>query len=197
MRGWLTAAMKRPLTAPGLTVLGLLTLATVPLPAHASLLWNWSYTGDGIAASGTLTTVDDADGAGFYQITGITGARNGEAIIGLEPTGNPIPGNEPFAVDNLISRSGQQLTGSGFGYELADGNFANPFFADFFTPPSYLEFFSVPAVGGTPASHTELPVSFTAAVPEPTSFVLMLTGCIGLLGLARRRWQPARSAKRR
>jgi hypothetical protein len=90
MRGWLTAAMKRRLTTRGLTVLGLVTLATVPQPAHASLLWNWSYTGGGIAASGTLTTVDDVDGAGFYQITGITGARNGEAIIGLEPTG-PIP----------------------------------------------------------------------------------------------------------
>ena len=42
-------------------------------PAEALRLWNWSYSGTGVSASGTFTTNDVPDGAGFYQIVGITG----------------------------------------------------------------------------------------------------------------------------
>ncbi|WP_341528439.1 hypothetical protein WKK05_03565 [Nostoc sp. UHCC 0302] len=69
----------------------------------SALSWDWNYSGTGIAASGTLTTNDTADDFGFYQILGISGIRNGETITGLQPAGTPIPGNEPFNVDNLIS----------------------------------------------------------------------------------------------
>src|SRR5271165_777367 len=71
--------------------------------AKALLLWNWSYSGAGISASGTFTTNDAPDAAGFYQIVGITGTDNGAAITGLQPTGTAIPGNEPYSVDNLVS----------------------------------------------------------------------------------------------
>src|SRR3977135_4175560 len=113
-------------------------------PAEASLLWTWSYSEAGIFSSGTLTTDDAANAAGFFPITGISGARNGVAITALQPAGTAIPGNEPFVVDNLIRAGGPQLTGNGFGFALADGTFANAFFADFLTPPGYLEFFSAP-----------------------------------------------------
>ncbi|TDH59193.1 hypothetical protein E2C06_28625 [Dankookia rubra] len=132
---------------------------------HATLVWHWSYAGDGFSARGLLTTTALADADGFYRITGITGERNGEAIIALEPAGMAIPGNEPFAVDNLIRADGTQLTGNGFGYELEDGTFANPFFADFLTPATYLEFFSTPPfVPGISAGDTELPAHFAAVV---------------------------------
>ena len=58
-------------------------LLTAGQPAEALLLWNWSYSGAGVAASGTFTTNDTPDGAGFYRIVGITGADNGAAITGL------------------------------------------------------------------------------------------------------------------
>jgi hypothetical protein len=105
-----------------------------PLPGQASLLWNWTYTGAGIAASGTFTTDDAPDSGGYYHITGITGSRNGVAIISLEPAGMPIPGNAGFPVDNLITASGL-LTSHGAGFATADGNYANPFYADSSTPP--------------------------------------------------------------
>ena len=76
-----------------------------PLPGQAALLWNWTYTGGGIAASGTFTTDDAADSGGYYHITGITGSRNGAAIISLEPAGKAIPGNAGFPLDNLVSES--------------------------------------------------------------------------------------------
>ena len=51
------------------------------VPARAALLWNWSYSGTGVSASGTFTTNDAPDRAGYYQIIRITGAENGVAIV--------------------------------------------------------------------------------------------------------------------
>jgi hypothetical protein len=133
-------------------------------PAEALLLWNWSYSGTGVSASGTFTTNDTPNGAGFYQIVGITGVNNGVTITGLQPTGTAIPGNEPYAVDNLVSTAEPRLTAHGFGFSLANGNYANPFYKG----SNYLEYLSVPPYinGADP----ERPVSFLAAiVPEPSA----------------------------
>jgi hypothetical protein len=136
-----------------------LTAMTEPATA---LSWNWSYSGAGIEAGGTFTTVDTPDGSGFYLITGIAGVRNGAAILGLQPTGIPIPGNEPFSVDNLVRLDSPQLTVHGFGYAIAGGTFSNPFFADFLQPPPYLEFFSAPPFtpGVAGPEDSELPFVF-------------------------------------
>jgi hypothetical protein len=126
--------------------------------AKAVLLWNWSYSGAGISASGTFTTKDVPDGTGFYQIVAITGTDNGATITGLRPTGTAIPGNEPYAVDNLVSATGPQLTEHGFGFSLANGDYANPFY----NGSNYFEYLSVPPyVNG---AGPERPVSFSAAI---------------------------------
>jgi hypothetical protein len=132
-----------------------------PLPVQASLLWDWTYKGAGIVASGTFTTDDAPDSGGYYHITGITGSRNGVAIISLEPTGKAIPGNAGFPVDNLISPGGR-LTSHGAGFATADGNYANPFYADFSTAPRFLEVFTQPASMG----FSELPIEFAAAIAK-------------------------------
>ena len=159
-------------------------LALVPLLAAApaqALTWDWQF-GDGqaIEASGTFSTGDTADAAGWYEITAITGERNGVAITGLQPTGTAIPGNEPYAVDNLVRASGVQLTGNGFGFTTADGNASNPFYADFLAVPGYLEFHSI---GPDGSDSTELEVSFSAhisSVPEPAITTLLVTGLLAL-----------------
>ena len=152
-----------------------------------ALTWNWSYSGLGITTSGTFTTVDTPDGAGFYLITGIAGVRNGAPILGLQPAGTPIPGNEPFSVDNLVRLESPQLTVHGFGYAIAGGTFSNPFFADFSQPPEYLEFFSAPPFtpGVAGPQDSELPIRFSATlapVPETATWSLLLAG-LGMLGL--------------
>ncbi len=92
------------------------------------------------------------------MITGITGSRNDQVITGLQATGTPIPGNAPYAVDNLVSSGGPQLTEHGFGFSLANGDYANPFGKG----SGYLEYVSAPPY---PAGKgTELPVTFTAAI---------------------------------
>ena len=142
--------------------LSLCMALAVPLPEQASRLLSWSYTGAGIAASGTFTTDDTPDSGGYYKIIGITGSRNGVAIISLETVGEAIPGNPGFSVDNLINASGR-LTSHGFGFRTAAGNYANPFYADFRTPPGFLEVFTRPASTG----FGELPIAFAASiVPE-------------------------------
>ncbi|WP_013322928.1 PEP-CTERM sorting domain-containing protein [Gloeothece verrucosa] len=151
-------------------------------PASA-LIWNWSYSGPGLVASGTLTTNDIPDDLGFYLITGITGTRNGETITGLQPAGTPIPGNEPFEVDNLISLNAIQLTGDGFGYSTASGSYASPFYANFLSTPGYLELFSAPPLteGFTNLGpeDSELLITFSATpVPEP----LTILGSVTVLG---------------
>ncbi len=161
----------------------LIAAAILPIhgqPAEALLLWNWSYSGTGVSASGTLTTNDAPDAAGFYQIVGITGTDNGATITGLQPTGTAIPGNEPYAVDNLVSAAEPHLTTHGFGFSLANGNYANPFY----NGSTYYEYLSVPPyVNG---AGPERPVPFSAAiVPEPSAASLMLVGLVGLFSFAR------------
>jgi hypothetical protein len=152
----------------------LIAAAILPIhgvPAEALLLWNWRYSGAGVSASGTFTTNDATDGVGFYQIVGISGADNGVRISGLQPTGTAISGNEPYVVDNLVSAAEPHLTTHGFGFSLANGNYANPFYKT----SSYYEHLSVPPYinGAGP----ERPVAFSAAiVPEPSAASLQLRG---------------------
>ena len=122
--------------------------------------WKWSYQGEGVAASGTFTTNDAPNADGFYEITGITGEANGVAITGLEPPGTSIPGNDGYPVDNLVRTETPRLTMHGFGYALADGTFANPFYGAHFAKPDYYAFFSDPPNRKT----SEPPVAFTATV---------------------------------
>jgi hypothetical protein len=148
--------------------------------AKALLLWNWSYSGAGVSASGAFTTNDAPDAAGFYRIVGITGTDNGATITGIQPTGTPIPGNEPYSVDNLVRAAEPRLTEHGFGFSLANGDYGNPFYKG----SSYYEYLSAPPyVNG---AGPERPVLFSAAiVPEPSAASLMLAGLVGLIGFGR------------
>lgn len=153
-----------------------------PLPAQAALLWNWSFTGTGVAAAGTFGTSDTPNNDGFYQITDISGFRNGVTIASIQPVGSAIPGNEGFPVDDLVNAAGL-LTKNGFGFQTVDGNYSNPFFADFLATPGFLEVFTQPASSG----YSELPIVFTAVVvPEPGTAALVLVALAGLTAVGRR-----------
>ena len=146
-----------------------LLLLAAGIPAYASSLWNWNYSAAGISASGTFTTNSTPDAQGGYLITAITGMRNGIAITQLQPTGTAIPGNEPYAVDNIVYPGpSPQMTSGGFGFALSDGTYSNPFNAGFLPTPAYLEFFSDPTTGHT----SEVTVTFSAThkpTPEPVT----------------------------
>jgi hypothetical protein len=161
------------------TIIAVSGLIVGTIQTACALSWNWNYSGTDIGANGTFTTNDTPNNLGFYQILGITGTRNGETITGLQTAGTPIPGNEPFNVDNLISLNSQQLTGDGFGYSTSGGNYSSPFFASFLSTPGYLEVFSsppiIPGFENFGLEDSELPISFSATIiPEPNSILSLL-----------------------
>ena len=183
MRSFLSSLLRCP-SRFVLTALPAILLLTAP--AKASKLWNWHYSASGITASGTFTTVDNPNADGGFLITDITGTRNGLSITGLQRTGTSIPGNEPFTVDNLVFPGpGPQLTSHGFGFSISNGDFSNPFYADFLPTPGYLEFLSIqPTNGGS--DHTELPIQFSATpVPEPATCLLIIGSALALCAFRR------------
>ena len=138
-----------------------------------TLRWKWryetpkNYAGPKIKARGKLITDTDIDGDGFVSILGIKGERNGDKITGLYPAGTSIPGNSPYAGDNLIAHEkttpSPQLTGNGLQFSVESGGYTNIFFADFLQPQGYLEFHSVPPYPEGPvAPNSETTVLFKA-----------------------------------
>ena len=146
---------KRPLFAAAVSI-----CLAAPAVVQADRHWEWEYAGKQVVARGTLTTTDDPNTDGFFQVTAIAGTRNGVAIAGLQQTGTAIPGNEPYTVDNLIRAAPPHLTEHGIGYALVDGRFANPFFTDTAT-----EFFSSSAsITGPHQGNKEWPIRFSATI---------------------------------
>ena len=140
-----------------------------------TLKWKWSYetpknsAGQKIRARGKFTTDTNLDGDGYVNIIDIKGKRNGEKITGLYTAGTSIPGNSPYAGDNLIAHkktvTSPQLTGDGFQFSVEDGSYSNIFFADFLQPQGYLEFHSVPPYPEGPvAPNSEANVLFHASI---------------------------------
>ena len=134
--------------------------ALLSVSAHADIVWRWSCTGAGFDASGTLTTKNAPDADGFYQIVAIRGEGGGVSITGLQPAGTSIPLNVGYPVDNLVREAAPQLTIHGFAFSLADGRFANPFYAERFSPPGFYAFLSDPAAVRT----SEPKVEFSASI---------------------------------
>jgi hypothetical protein len=134
--------------------------ATLLAGAAQAASWKWSYQGEGVVASGGFVTKDAPNADGFYEITQISGEMNGVAITGLQPPGTSIPGNDGYPVDNLVRADAPRLSMHGFGFALADGTFANPFYGAHFAKPDTYAFFSDPANKRT----SEPPVAFSATM---------------------------------
>ena len=143
-----------------------------PAPLQADE-WGWHYRGPAVVASGRLTTVPvpGPTGETVHQIVRISGSRNGVVIDSLQSTGTAIPGNAPYRVDNRLGSTEPRLTASGFGYALADGTSANPFFQTHSVPHGYREYFSrAPFLDGTLGPEdAETPVEFVVSRWEMTT----------------------------
>jgi hypothetical protein len=72
------------------------------------------------------------------------------------------------------------LTTHGFGFSLANGNYANPFY----NGSTYYEYLSVPPY--VKGAGPERPVSFSAPiVPEPSAASVLLAALVGLFSFVR------------
>lgn len=153
-------------------------------------MFNFSYSGAGVAASGTLTTTDTATiikGQQAFTITGVTGTRNGDVIDQLFPAATVVDFNGD-RTDNYLFTTGPFLTFNGFGFGVA-GDSPNTLYNPYFDGSSYVEFVSNPpsGVAVNPLDSFSL-TRATAAVPEPATWAMFLGG-FGLLGATMRRRQ--------
>ena len=142
--------------------------------------FNYSYSGEGVEASGVLTTTDSRDANGYLTITGIAGQRNGSTITALLPPGsfpNDVP---PFGVpnDNLFSPTQPFLSFNGFSY-LVGAQPEKVFYYE--EVGGYAE---TDDPNGAPVNYRLLNKFDVQRVPEPSSagsLSVVLLGCAYLL----------------
>lgn len=176
--------------------LGLCAIAAASMlaaaPARAGE-WNFSYTGTSttsvggtgaITASGVLTASDTLNSHGGYDITSITGTRNGQAITGLgsgsacNPSYNCSGASNGYLVeyDNSLP-----IDLYGLFYTTAAGDF-NLFNDATMTSPAYFEYpLGAGSYGGTPVNLTLMPV------PEPSTLAVFGVGALATIFVAKRR----------
>lgn len=163
------------------TALALSALASTPATA-AEVLFDFSGTGffgGTLNGSGTLTTSDDSfvnpsNGFTVQKITGISGTFNGSAITGLAPG--------VFGANNLFYLTGPFFVdGNGLGFNTASGVAVNLFVTN---GSSYRV--NTQGAGLLTGLVTANATTVAAAVPEPSTWMLMLLGMAGV-GFAMRR----------
>jgi PEP-CTERM motif len=174
--------------AAGLMIGALLPIAATIAPASAAAVTD-TFTLTGVAEegqpvgpSGSFTITGTQNASGSVSVTGISGTFDGSTITGLTR-------NNLFGPDQMISPgSTQAVDGNGLGFSLADG-------ADLqmFAPGGSVEADTLAAEGVVELSGTLrnsfADLTLTAAVPEPSTWAMMILGFCGLGFMAYRRKQ--------
>ncbi len=164
--------------SPLLSSLALLGVLVISASAHADT-FNFSATGSSGPFSGSGVLTASPQGGGEYLITDITGT----GVTGLTAPGG-FNGN-----DNLLFPSATPTLDS-HGFSFTEINGPDHYDVNIFNDGSgYFAYLD------DEDNFTQtVPVTFsvaTAATPEPSTFILLGTGILGLAGATRRKLFPA------
>jgi hypothetical protein len=149
-----------------------------------SIDWAFSYAGAGVDASGILTTLATPVG-GKYQIVGLSGTRNGQAMNALFPAGTyATSGGGLLISDDLLSAVDPFLETGGFTFHAGTDRYnvydLNGQYFD-------LAGTDCGATNCGQPGHLGTPITFTLAeVPEPGTLALLGISLAGLAVTRRR-----------
>jgi PEP-CTERM motif-containing protein len=168
--------------AARLAACALLPIVGTIAPASAGVeIFDFTLTGvpaqgqpAGVSGSGQITGTLQSDGS--VMVTGITGTVDSLSITGL---------SHPLGEDQKIFPTGTEVVdGSGLGFTLSNGVTVG-IFEDSFSLPANEFKDVISAVAPNDNGFGEFTV--TAAVPEPSTWAMMILGFCGLGFMAYRR----------
>jgi PEP-CTERM motif len=175
--------------AAALMVAALLPIAATIAPASAAVTENFDFTltgvaedaaglGAGLSGSGEVTGTLESNGS--VLVTAITGTVDGSMIKKVVKVDGFL-GNDNLIFPTATSPAGTPLVdGQGFAFKLANGQDVQVFGDDL--PAGIFE------IEGT-NSNGAAEFTLTAAVPEPSTWAMMILGFCGLGFMAYRRKQ--------
>ena len=150
--------------------------------------WRFAYSGDGVSASGTLVT-PATPSLGQYDIVGLFGERNGQAMNALLPPGDyPAAGGSALHSDNLLSLVAPNLDLLGFTFHAGDDRYNV-----YYSGGAYYDLAGIDCGDGCGRpGHLGTPVTFTLLpVPEPPAAALLLAAMAALVVVRPGRRRPA------
>ena len=182
-------------TKLALTVASACTMVASPASAAE---FSYSYFSGTVFASGIFTTTDTTtlvDGREAYTVTGMTGARDGIAIAGLNATYPGAAGGS----DQYLFATGVPVTEFGIGFDYVNGLSGNIFNGVFNNVAQLGEYYGNTGTGLDaqlgPQNFTLTQVVTTPAVPEPATWMMMILGLAGVGGVIRSRRRTLRHAR--
>jgi hypothetical protein len=175
--------------ASGLATAVCAALALASAPAHADQVWDWSYAGNGVTASGQWATAGNSASTP-QDLEWITGTYSDGHITDGTITGLVAPGTDPlWFYDNKFGGN-PVVSNAGVLFDVNNGESHVNLFTD-----------SGSLINGTwhngNYEMTTLTMSSltVTAVPEPASGALLLAG-LGMLAFTARRRAAGNSASR-
>jgi hypothetical protein len=149
-----------------------------------SLEWQFAYSGTGVTAGGELYTLATPV-SGHYQIIGVNGLRNGEAMNALFPAGTySASGGGLLFSDNFLFPSDPFLATGGFTFHAGIDRYNL-----YNTGGVYYDLAGADCGGATcgQPGHLGTPVSFSISkIPEPSSLALIAAAVLAMLGMGTR-----------